>query len=120
MTFREGGKGGEKEGRALICIKQVQFSLNRQLSHEMHPAPPPALPVQETAATSISPKRLGSEGQAGWRALVGKQGVWAVPDQRLAEHPGETDSSLKVFQLCQWNREVSFRVFMRGHSTRPC
>lgn len=51
---------------------------------------------------------------------VGKQKVWALPHQRLTEHSGETDNSLKVFQLFQWNREVSFRVFMRGHSTPSC
>lgn len=48
---------------------------------------------------------------------MGKQKVWALPHQRLVEHPWETDNPLKVFQPFQWNREVSFRVFMRGHCT---
>ena len=62
--------------------------------------------------------RAGQVGRVG--GPVGKQKVWALPYQRLAEHPGETDSPLKVFQPFQWNREVSFRVFMRGHCTPSC
>lgn len=52
--------------------------------------------------------------------MVGKRGVWALPHQRLAEHPGESYKPLKVFQPFQWNKEVVFRVFMRGHSIPSC
>ena len=53
-------------------------------------------------------------------ALVGKQGVGALLHNRLAEHPGESDNPLKVFQLFHCDRELGFRVLMRGHSTPRC
>lgn len=118
MKEGRGRKGEEKEGRALIYIKQVQLCLWAQLSHARCPAPPPTSWKWDSCqwAFLLQDWVLGAT-QACWYWW---QGVWALLHQRLAEHPGGSDTPLKVFQPFQWKREVSSRVLMRGHSTPSC
>ena len=112
MRREEEGREKRRRGGPLSTLSRAQ------LSHALYPAPPPS-PRQETAAWAFLLQGWvlgGAVHRVG--GPVGKQKVWALPHQRLTlEHPGETDNPLKVFQLFQWNREVSFRVFMRGHGT---